>query len=173
MTADVLKAALLVAVASIAQVSIVNSFELAEGRADIVLLCVVGIALLRGPIFGACAGFFAGLVVDVGTFGTLGLSSLLLTIGGYWAGRFGDATSDRRNQVARILVAVTLLTVGVGIGSMIVHLLLGESVAVGEIVGRVIMPSLLLNLILAVPVYLFCRVLFRPAPRRERELPVG
>jgi len=172
-TLDVVKAAVLVVVASIVQISIVNSFELAEGRADIVLLCIVGIALLRGPIFGASAGFAAGLIVDVGTLGTLGLTSLLLTLGGYWAGRLGDATSDQRNQVARILVAVTLLTVGVGIGSMIVHLLLGESVPVGMIVGRVLLPSLLLNLVLAVPVYLFCRVLFRPPAPRERELPIG
>ena len=66
MIADTAKAAALLAVAAIAQVSIVNAFELAEGRADITLLCIVGIALLRGPIFGACAGFFAGLIVDVG-----------------------------------------------------------------------------------------------------------
>ena len=173
MTLDVVKAAVLIAVASVAQVSIVNSFELVEGRADLVLLCVVGIALLRGPIFGACAGFFAGLIVDVGTLGTLGLTSLLLTLGGYWAGRLGEATSNQRNQVARILIAVTLLTIGVGIGSMIVHLLLGESVAVGTIVVQAILPSLLLNLILAIPVYLFCRVLFRPPAPREREIPVG
>ncbi len=173
MTLDIVKAAVLVAVASIAQISIVNSFELAEGRAGIILLCVIGIALLRGPIFGACAGFFAGLIVDVGTLGTLGLTSLLLTLGGYWAGRLGEATSDQRNQVARILIAVTLLTIGVEIGSMILHLLLGESVPVGAIVGRVILPSLLLNLILAIPVYLFCRVLFRPPARREREVSVG
>lgn len=170
MILDVVKAAVLLAVAAVAQISIANGFELAEGRADIVLLCIVAIALLRGPIFGACGGFFVGLIVDVGTLGTLGLTSLLLTLAGYWAGRFGEATSNHRNQLARILIAVALLTIGVGVGSMVLHLLLGESVPVGTVVGRVILPSLALNLILAVPVYALCRVIFPPPERREREV---
>ena len=172
MIVDAVKAAVLLAFSAVVQVSIVNAFELAEGRADIVLLVVVGIALLRGPIFGAGAGFFAGLIVDVGTLETLGLTSLLLTLGGYWAGRFGEATSNHRNQLARILIAVTLLTVGVGVGSMVLHLLLGEPVPVGTVIGRVILPSLALNLILAVPVYAACRLLFPPPERREREVAV-
>ena len=56
MILDAVKAAVLLAVAAVAQISIANGFELAEGRADIVLLCIVAIALLRGPIFGACGG---------------------------------------------------------------------------------------------------------------------
>ena len=53
---------------------------------------------------------------------------------------------------------------------MVLHLLLGESVPVGTVVGRVILPSLALNLILAVPVYALCRVIFPPPERREREV---
>jgi rod shape-determining protein MreD len=83
MIADGVKAVLLLTLAATLQIAFVDSFELVDGRADIVLLVVVGIALLRGPVFGAAAGFYAGLVLDMGTLGTLGLSSLLLTIAGY------------------------------------------------------------------------------------------
>jgi rod shape-determining protein MreD len=168
MTADVLKAAVLVTLSAIVQVSFVNSFELAEGHADVLLLSLVALGLLRGPLFGACAGFWAGLIVDTMTLETLGLSSLLLTIAGYWAGRLGELTSDYQNQRARILVAVTLLTVGVEIGSLLVHLLLGDSASVGTIIGRVLLPTLALNLILAIPWYTLCRRLFPPPARRER-----
>jgi rod shape-determining protein MreD len=168
MTADVLKATVLVTLAAIVQVSFVNSFELAEGHADVLLLSLVALGLLRGPLFGACAGFWAGLIVDTMTLETLGLSSLLLTIAGYWAGRLGELTSDHQNQRARILVAVTLVTVGVEIGSLLVHLLLGDSASVGTIVGRVLLPTLALNLVLAMPWYALCRRLFPPPPRRER-----
>lgn len=170
MTADIVKAALLLALAATAQISFVDSFQLVDGTADIVLLCLVGLALLRGPIFGAAAGFYAGLILDLGTLGTLGLSSLLLTIAGYWAGRFGEATSDRRNQFARILLAVASLTVGVTIGSLIVHLLLGESAAVGDVFVRVLLPTLLLNLVLAMPAYAVCKRLFPPPERKQREM---
>jgi rod shape-determining protein MreD len=168
MTVDVLKAAVLVTLAAIVQVSFVNSFELVEGHVDVLLLSLVALGLLRGPLFGACAGFWAGLIVDTMTLETLGLSSLLLTIAGYWAGRLGELTSDHQNQRARILVAVTLVTVGVEVGTLLVHLLLGDSASVGTIVGRVLLPTLALNLILAIPWYALCRRLFPPPPRRER-----
>jgi rod shape-determining protein MreD len=168
MIGDVLKAAVIVCVAAVVQVSFVNAFELAEGRAGILLLVIVSIALLRGPLFGTCAGFAAGLIVDVATLGTLGLTSLLLTIAGYWAGRLGDATSNHENQRARILLAVALLTVGVEIGSLIVHVLLGESASLGGTIWRVLAPTLALNLALAIPAYALCRRLF-PPPVRRRE----
>jgi rod shape-determining protein MreD len=168
---DVVKAAILMLVAAVVQISFVNAFELVEGHADIVLLALAGVALLRGPIFGACSGFFAGLVIDTATFGTLGLTSLLLTLAGYAAGRLGEATSQHQNPRARILIAVALLTVGVEIGSLVVHTLLGESASAGLIIGRVLFPTLALNLLLAVPFYALCRRLFPPPPRREREIP--
>lgn len=171
MTADALKTAAFVTLAAIVQIAFVNSFELAEGHADVLLLTLVALGLLRGPLFGACAGFWAGLIVDTMTLETLGLSSLLLTIAGYWAGRLGELTSDHQNQRARILIAVTMLTVGVEVGSLLVHLFLGDSAPVGAIFGRVLLPTLALNLILAIPWYALCRRLFPPPARRERSEP--
>jgi rod shape-determining protein MreD len=170
MILDAVKAGLLLTLAATAQVALVNSFELVEGRADVVLLCLVGVALLRGPVFGAVAGFYAGLIVDVGTFGTLGLTSLLLTVTGYVVGRFGEGTSQEKHQAARVLLAVGLGTVFVAVGSLVVHLFLGESVAVGEVVVRAILPTLALNLVLALPAYALLRRLFPPPVRERREV---
>ena len=169
MILDVVKAAILLLVAEILQITFVNTFGLVRGHADVVLLTLVCLGLLRGPIFGACAGFFVGLVIDTATFGTLGLTSLLLTLAGYAAGRLGDATSHHQNQRTRVLLAVTFLTVAVAAGALIVHTLLGESVSFGTIVGRVLLPTLALNLVLAVPAYGLARRLFPPPPRRDRE----
>ena len=171
MIADVLKAAVLVTLAAVVQVSFVNSFELIEGHADVLLLTLVGVGLLRGPLFGACAGFWAGLLVDTMTLETLGLTSLLLTLAGYLAGRLGELTSDHENQRARILITVTLLTIGVEVGSLLVHLFLGDSASVGTIIVRVLLPTLALNLLLAIPWYAMCRRLFPPPARRERGEP--
>jgi rod shape-determining protein MreD len=173
MIIDGVKAFVLVTAAAIVQVAFVNAFELVEGHADVVLLAVVGIALLRGPLFGACAGFWAGLIVDTMTLGTLGLTSLLLTVGGYWAGRLGEATSDHHNQRARVLIAVTLLTVAVELGSLVVHALLGDSASVGTVIGRVLLPTLALNVALALPANWVIRRLFPPPARREREIVIG
>lgn len=168
MTLDAVKSFVLVTVAAVVQVVFVNVFELVEGHADVLLLVLVSLALLRGPIFGAVFGFWAGLLVDIATLGTLGLTSLLLTGAGYLAGRVGDATSNHEHQRARILITVVIVTVTVQLASLVVHLLLGESVSVGTILGRVLAPTLLLNVLLAIPAYWATRKLLPPPPRRER-----
>jgi len=169
MIGDALKVAVLSTVACIVEIAFVDQFELSRGRADVVLLVLVCVGLLRGPVFGAVVGFWAGLLLDVGTFGTLGLTSLVLTLCGYWAGRIGEATSHHENQRARILLATALLTVGATVATLIVHLFLGTPVSVGTVGARVLLPTLLLNLLLAIPAYWLLRKLLPPPARRERE----
>lgn len=168
MTVDVVKTAVVVTLAALLQVVFVNAFELVEGRADFALVVLVALALLRGPVFGAVAGFWTGLLIDVSTLGTLGLTSLLLTVAGYAAGRIGDATSDHEHQKARILIATALVTAGVGIAQLVVHLLLGDSASVDAVLARVVLPTLVLNVVLAFPTYWALRKLFPPPSRRQR-----
>ncbi len=164
-SADAWKAVGLLFVAALLQVSIVAPLEVARGHPDLVLVLVVAIALLRGPVVGAVGGFWAGLVVDVAALQTLGLSSLLLTVAGYLAGRFGEVTS--RSSPHPPLVAVALATLWLAVGSAAVHFMLGESVPASRLFGAVLVPTLALNLLLAYPVYRLCRRLF-PARVRER-----
>ena len=135
------------------------------------LVLVVSIALLRGPLFGACAGFWAGLVLDVASFQTLGLTSLLLTLTGYWCGRFGDATT--RSSAHPPLIAVALATIAVALGSSLLHFMLGSSVPASELFGRVLLPTLALNLLVAYPLYRLCRRLFPPTQRARGEVSVA
>ena len=95
MIADATKVAALVFVVALVQVSLLSSVEILGGTPDLVLVTLVAIALLRGSIFGACAGFAAGLLVDTANLGTLGVTSLLLTLAGYWIGRYGETTGRR------------------------------------------------------------------------------
>jgi rod shape-determining protein MreD len=168
MTADVLKAGALLLLAGLVQVSIASAIEVAEGHPDLVLVLVVGIALLRGPVFGAVAGFWAGLVLDVVSLETLGLTSLLLTLAGYFAGRLGDVTT--KSSANPSLVAVALGTLGFAIGSAVLHFMLGSTLSAGDFFVGVLLPTLALNLLLAYPLYGLCRRVFQPAPRERREV---
>jgi rod shape-determining protein MreD len=168
---DAVKAGLLLLVAALVQVSVAPVFEVADGHPDVVLVLVVCAALLRGPLLGACAGFWAGLVLDVGSLEALGLTSLLLTLVGYWSGRFGDATS--RSSAHPPLVAVAVATVGVALGSAVLHFMLGETVSAAELFGRVLLPTIALNLLLAWPLYRLCRRLLPAAPRTRAEVTVA
>jgi rod shape-determining protein MreD len=168
MTADALKAGALLLLAALVQVSIASTIEVADGHPDVVLVLVVSIALLRGPMVGAVAGFWAGLVLDIASLETLGLTSLLLTLAGYFAGRLGDVTT--KSSAHPSLVAAGLGTIGVAIGSAVLHFMLGSTLSAGEFFVGVLLPTLALNLLLAYPLYGLCRRIFHAQPRERREV---
>src|SRR4029077_15194952 len=61
---DGVKAAALLFVAAIAQVSIFSQVHVSGAVPDVLLVTLVALALLRGSVAGAVGGFFAGLLVD-------------------------------------------------------------------------------------------------------------
>ena len=161
---DAAKAAGVLLAAGLLQVTLVTSVEVADGHADLVLVALVAISLLRGPMLGAVAGFWAGLVVDFAALETVGLTSLLLTLVGYGAGRFGEVMS--RTSPYPPLIAVAVATAAVVLGSGLLHFMLGQSVPAGELFGRVLLPTVALDVLIAYPVYRLGRRLFA-APARE------
>ena len=58
---DGFKAAALLFVAAVAQVSVFSQIHVFGAVPDVLLVTLVGLALLRGSIAGAVGGFFAGL----------------------------------------------------------------------------------------------------------------
>ena len=166
---DAVKAAVLLLLVAPFQVSIASSLEVAEGHPDAILVLVVAIALLRGPVFGSLAGFWAGLAVDVATLAEpLGLTSLLLTLVGYWSGRLGEVTTRSSAHVP--LLAVALATLGYGLGSLVVRFLLGTAIPASEFFVPVLLPTLALNVLLAYPLYALVRRLLRPVVRGGKEV---
>jgi rod shape-determining protein MreD len=168
--ADTGKALGLLVVLVLLQVTIVTPLEVVSGHPDVVLAFIVALALLRGPMLGAVAGFWAGLLLDSAALAPPGLSSLVLTLAGYWAGRFGLATT--RSSPHPPLIAVALATVWVAVGSTVLNFLLGQSVPASELFGRVLLPTLALNVLIMFPVYRLAERLFPVAEREGREMTV-
>jgi rod shape-determining protein MreD len=165
---EAIKAGGLLTVAALVQISIAEWIEVGEGHPDVVLVTLIAVALLRGPVFGAVSGFWVGLVLDTASFGTFGLTSLLLTIAGYWTGRFGELTT--RASAHPLLIAVALGTVGVALGSAVLHFMLGLTVPASYLFLGVLLPTLALNMLLAYPLYGLCARVFPPqVPRIRRE----
>ena len=160
------KAAMLLFVAAIVQVSIVSSFTLFGGRPDLLLLTLVAVALPRGSITGAIGGFAAGLVVDTANLDTLGVTSLLLTVAGYWIGRYGETTGRDRTHAP--FVSVGVVTIAYAIGALALHFVLGEHAPARVILIDRLPPEILFNLILTLPVYALVRRIVRPLDRSER-----
>jgi rod shape-determining protein MreD len=156
---DAGKVALAIFVAAIVQTSILNPAELGGGTPDLLLVTLVAIALLRGPLYGAGAGFFGGLIVDTALLETLGLTSLLLTLAGYWIGRYGETTGRDRSHAP--LLSVVVITILYAVGAVALHFMLGNAVSARLVLVESLLPTVVLNALLAVPVYALVRRLLR------------
>lgn len=161
---DGVKAALILFVVALLQLVVLTQYS-AFRTASIVLVALLSLALLRGSIFGAVAGFGVGLMLDVATLGTLGVSSLLLTVGGFWIGRYGETTARDRFHTPFLSVAV--VTVLFSFGQLALQFLLGQPAPAG-LVAHGLPLGLLLNLLLTLPVYPLVRRMFPPLELGDR-----
>jgi rod shape-determining protein MreD len=150
-----LRAVALVFVAAMLQVVVVSSIVVYGGAPDLLLVLVVALGLLRGSIPGAVFGFVGGLIVDLATLGTLGVTSLVLTLGGFWAGRYGE-TTGRGRRLAPVL-AVGAITLLAGAFGYVLHYLLDEDVVARYALVTALAPALVLNVVLALPVHRLAR----------------
>ena len=164
------KVAVLVFVAGILQVTIFSSVDILGGTPDVVLLTLVAIALLRGSIYGAGAGFAVGLLVDTANLATLGVTSLLLTIAGYWIGRYGETTG--RDRLHAPFVSVAVATILVQFGALFLHYMLGDPVSARVALLDALAPKVALNLLLTLPVYALVRriLAFATEPKGATEV---
>jgi rod shape-determining protein MreD len=170
-TLSIAKAAALFFVVVILQVTIVASIGLLGGSPDLVLVTLVAVALTQGSIFGAVSGFWAGLLIDIARLGTLGFTSLLLTLAGFWIGRYGETTG--RDRAHAPVVSVAVVTVLYALGTLVMRFLLREPASAKIALVDELPATIALNLLLTFPVFALVKLLFKPAQRRPEVEFVG
>jgi rod shape-determining protein MreD len=163
---DQISVAVVVFCAALLQVTLFGSLDFAGGTADVLLLAVLAIGLLRGAITGAVAGFAGGLLVDVLTLDTLGVWALLYALAGYWTGRYGETTG--RDRAHAPYLAVLVLTIAVAYAGFALRFLLGVEVSGRRALFEALLPSVGLNLILGGAVFALCRALVRRPQTSDR-----
>ena len=166
----ILRLAVLGVLVVLLQVSAITQIELFGTNADLVPLAIAAAGLLAGSVSGACFGFFVGLFLDLALVQTVGLSSLVYVGVGYWAGRFREL---RDPQSALVPLAVGAgATAAAMVGYSLMQFLLGVEAPVSFLLAREILATVLLNGVIATPVYAGVRRALLPAlpedPRRRR-----
>jgi rod shape-determining protein MreD len=156
----------IVFVAAVLQATMLGAVDIGGGRPDLLLVAVVAIALARGTTVGAIVGFVGGLLFDLATFGTLGVTSLLLTLAGYWIGRYGETTGRGRTHAP--LLSVLVMTVAYAAAAYVLHTILGDTVSARIALIDALVPAVVGNLLLAVPVHALVVRILRGAERYER-----
>ena len=152
------------------QVAAVSQMPIFGTNADLVPLVVAAVGLLCGSIPAALFGFGAGLAVDTALVDTLGLSSLIYCVAGYGAGRLRELRDPQATLLPFALgAAVTALTT---LGFSVVQFLLGVDAPLSFLLVRQIIATILVNTIIAVPVFALVGRMLAPAlpeePRRRR-----
>ena len=162
--------ALLALVGGILQLTTVSQISIFGQPADLTPLLVAGVGFLAGSIPGAVFGFGLGLFMDTALLQTLGVESLVYTAVGYGAGRVRELR-DPAHGLAPVAVGAAA-TAAATVGFAMLQFLLGVDAPVSFLLVREILMTIVLNTLLALPVYMVCRRVIAPFlpddPRRRR-----
>ncbi len=89
----------------------------------------------------------------------------MLTLAGYWAGRYGETTGRGRRYAAPL--AAFAISILAGLGGVALHFLLGEPVAARDALVTAV-PSAILAAVLALGVSRITGAIFEPPRGLER-----
>jgi rod shape-determining protein MreD len=162
--------ALLGLLGGIVQLTTVSQISVFGVPADLSPLLVASVGFLCGSVAGSVFGFCLGLFVDTVLLQTLGVNSLVLTAVGYGAGRVRELR-DPAHTLAPVLVGAGATALA-AVGFSLLQFLLGVEAPVSLDLLRQILMTIVLNTLLALPVYAICRRVLLPYlpddPRRRR-----
>lgn len=162
-----LRIAVIAFLAVVIQDAVISQISLFGATADVTTLVVMSIGLLAGSMPGAIAGFSIGLLVDIVMFQTIGVTSLLFITVGYWSGRMRELRDPSHGLIPLGLGAIA--TGFTGIGMALIQFLLGVDAPVSWLLIQQIVLQVLVNCLLALPVYeVMRRFLYRALPRDPR-----
>jgi rod shape-determining protein MreD len=169
-SAAIVRLALVGLLGGILQLTAVSQTSVFGVPADLSPLLVASVGLLAGSIPGAVLGFCLGLFMDMALMQTLGVTSLVFTAVGYGAGRVRELR-DPAHGLAPVAVGAAA-TAASAVGFSLVQFLLGVEAPVSWLLLRDILMTILLNTLLALPVYALVRRALAPFlpddPRRRR-----
>jgi rod shape-determining protein MreD len=156
---------LLAAVTVIVQEAAVSQISIFGISADLTVLVVMSVGLLAGSIPGAIMGFCTGLLVDMVLVQTLGVTSLLYIVIGFWAGRLHELRDPSHGLVP--MAAGAVATAFAGLGMAVIQFLLGVDSPVSWLLLQQIFITVLVNALISLPVYAAVRRVIGPALPQE------
>jgi len=156
-----IRIALLLIVTVILQVSFFSYLSVLGAAPYVIPVVVVSLGLLGGGVVGAVCGFAAGLLLDSILLQTLGVSSLVLLLVGYFAGRYREGIEITGTVVPALLAGGFTLLAAAGFSA--IELMLGVDAPVSLLVIREILVQGLIAVLLGFGVYPLVRRIVRPA----------
>jgi rod shape-determining protein MreD len=164
------RVAVLAVVVVFFQIGVVSEVPVFGISADLTPLLVAFVGLIAGSTLGAACGFAVGLLVDLALLQTLGVTSLVFTLIGYWAGRLRELR-DPQAALTPLLVGAAAAGAAL-VGYSLIEFLLGVDAPVSLDLLRQIVLGTVVDTVLAVPIWAIVRRALEGAlpedPRRRR-----
>ncbi|MFI4992030.1 MAG: rod shape-determining protein MreD [Solirubrobacterales bacterium] len=162
--------AVLVVVVVFIQIGVISEVPVFGVVVDLSPLVVAFVGLLCGSTLGAATGFALGLLVDLALVQTLGVTSLIFTLIGYWSGRLRELR-DPQATLTPLLVGAAASALAT-VGYSLMEFLLGVDAPVSLELLRQIALGVVVNTIVALPMWAIVRRSLEPSlpddPRRRR-----
>jgi len=137
------------------QIGVVSEVPVFGVSVDLSPLLVAFVGLLCGSMVGAVSGFAVGLLVDLALVQTLGVSSLIFTVIGYWSGRLRELR-DPQAALTPLLVGAAAAAASM-IGYSLIEFLLGVDAPVSLELVRQIVLGVVVDTIVALPMWAIVR----------------
>lgn len=137
------------------QIGVVSEVPVFGINVDLSPLLVAFVGLLCGSMLGAMTGFAVGLLVDLALVQTLGVTSLIFTLIGYWAGRLRELR-DPQAALTPLLLGAAAAAASM-IGYSLVEFLLGVDAPVSLDLVRQIVLGVVVDAVVALPMWALVR----------------
>ena len=165
-----LRLALFALIAVLFEIGVVSEVPVFGVNAEIASLLVAFVGLMCGSTVGAACGFAVGLLIDLALLQTLGLTSLVFTLIGYWCGRLRELR-DPQGALTPLLVGAGASAIAL-VGYSLMEFMLGVDAPVSFELLREIVFGVIVNTIIALPMWALTRRVLEGAlpddPRRRR-----
>ncbi len=162
--------AVLVVVVVFFQIGVVSEVPVFGVTVDLSPLVVAFVGLLCGSTIGAATGFVVGLLVDLALVQTLGVTSLIFTLIGYWCGRLRELRDPQATLTPLLVGAAAAAAAAVGYS--LIEFMLGVDAPVSLELLRQIVLGVVVDTIVALPMWAIVRRTLEPGlpddPRRRR-----
>src|ERR1700730_11055222 len=137
------------------QIGVVSEVPVFGVNVDLSPLLVAFVGLLCGSTLGAVTGFTVGLIVDLALLQTLGVTSLIFTVIGYWSGRLRELR-DPQAALTPLLVGAAGSAAALA-GYSLMEFLLGVDAPVSLDLVRQIVLGVFVNSVVALPAWAIVR----------------
>jgi rod shape-determining protein MreD len=137
------------------QIGVVSEVPVFGVSIDLSPLLVAFVGLRCGSILGAATGFAVGLLVDLTLLQTMGVSSLIFTLIGYWSGRLRELRDPQAPLTPLFVGAAAALASLVGYS--LIEFLLGVDAPVSLELLRQIVLGVAVDTVVALPMWVLVR----------------